>query len=120
MNVRSTQRGMTFWGMSVVLAMAGFLVMLAIHLLPIYTDDLKVTKALDILKVGPEGRTREVIVDQFMRQLSVNDVRSIRAEDLKLEPRNGGFVANLNYEIRVPIMYNVDAVVKFSHHQDIR
>ncbi|CAK0769657.1 putative DUF4845 domain-containing protein [Gammaproteobacteria bacterium] len=120
MSMQTTQRGMTFWGVLVIMAMVGFFVLLAMRLLPVYGDDLKINKALEALKTGTEGRTREVLVEQFLRQLDVNDIRSIRPEDLKLEPRDSGFSANLNYEIRVPILYNVDAMVKFSHHQDIR
>jgi hypothetical protein len=62
---------------------------------------------------------REEIVGQFSRQLDINDVKSIHAEDLTLEPRGSGFSVNLNYEIRVPIIYNIDAVLSFSHHRDI-
>jgi len=120
MRMQSTQRGMTFWGMTIVMAMAGFLVLLAMRLLPVYADDIKAVKALDRLKIGPEDRTREIIVGQFFRQLTIDDVRNVPREALKLEPQGGGFSINLDYEVRVPVVYNVDAVVKFSHHQDIR
>jgi hypothetical protein len=42
------------------------------------------------------------------------------AQDLKLESRDNGFVLDLNYEVRVPILYNVDAVASFKHHWDLR
>ena len=120
--MKKTQRGMTFWGVMVIMIMAGTLGLIAMHLAPIYMDDMKITSALDALKSDTEGgRTRTDILAQFFKVLSVNDVTNIRQDDLKVIPKDsGGFSIALDYEVRVPILYNVDAVVKFSHHEDVR
>lgn len=119
MNVKRTQQGMTFWGMMVVVSVSMFFGLLALRLFPVYSDDFKISRALDSLTRGSEERRREDIVEQFRRQLEVNDVISISHKDLKLEPKGSGFFATLDYEVRVPIIHNVDAVVKFSHQRDL-
>ncbi|CAK0762873.1 DUF4845 domain-containing protein [Gammaproteobacteria bacterium] len=117
--MKSKQHGMSFWGVMAITAMTGFFVLLAMKLFPVYSDDLKVKNTLDVLEKSGNGRSREAIIEQFARQLDINDVRSVQPTKLKLEPIDSGFSADLTYEVRVPIVYNVDAVVKFSHHRDL-
>ncbi len=122
MVTKKMQRGMTVWGMAAIMAMAGSLALIALRLFPVYYDDFKANKALEALKTNnEEGSTRDSLVHKFANRLMIDDVSGVHPEDLKLVPKEeGGFSMVLDYEVRVPIAYNVDAVVKFTHHQDIR
>lgn len=118
--MRKTERGMSLGGIMLLLMFGGFVVMMAMRLIPVYLTDLKVANAMDALKISDEGKIRELLVQRFLRQLDIEDVRTIKKEELKLEPKSSGFDASLNYEVRVPVIYNIDAVVKFSHFREIR
>ena len=110
------------WGVMAILAMVGFVGLVAVRLFPLYFDDFKVTTALNTIKVDADNsRTSADITTQFFRNLSIDNVNCVRQEDLQLDPKgDGSFALRLDYEVRVPIAYNVDAVVKFSHHQVVR
>lgn len=112
------QRGMTFWGVIIITAMAAFCGMLVIKLFPVYYNDLRIKNALDVVKRS-DANNRYQIIETFSRQLTIEDIKNIDAKQLKLEPNNNGFSANLDYEVRVPIIYNIDAMVKFSHNRDL-
>jgi len=119
MNIKKTQQGMTFLGIMVIISVAIFLGLLVLRLLPVYSDDFVVSKSLDILRGNGEDTTREENMKKFGRQLDMNNITRIKPNELTLEPRGSGFLVKLDYEVRVPIIYNVDAVVKFSHQREI-
>jgi len=118
--MKAKQRGISLGGIMILLVIGGFVVMMAMRLVPIYLADLKIANAMEALSTSDEGKTRELLVGRFMRQLDIEDIRTIKKDELKLEPKGGGFDVTLNYEVRVPVIYNIDAVVKFSHHREIR
>jgi len=50
----------------------------------------------------------------------VNNIRSQAASDVKILRKKGYVLVSMQYEVRVPIMYNVSAVMSFNNVWDSR
>ncbi|HHH47021.1 MAG TPA: DUF4845 domain-containing protein [Thiotrichales bacterium] len=113
--VESRQRGMTFIGWVVTLAIVGFFVLLTLRLLPGYLEYFKIKGVLESLEKEPNitQASKAEIRKLIARRLDINSVDDVTAKDFRIEKRDGRLVVRIDYEVRVPVLGNVDAVQKF-------
>lgn len=115
---RQEQRGITLLGFLVVLLVVGFCLTVAFRLGPLYLDDYTVGESFAAL--GDDART---LSDQGIRatlykNFVVNNVDDIDLKAVKIERSAEKVLVSLNYERRVALIGNVDAVAKFQHVYD--
>ena len=115
------QKGMTAISMMVIAALVGFVAMTAFKLYPAYYDDFAVATAL---KNMAEDRKLEKASPKDIRKsldkrITVSGV-SLAKDDVTFVKGKGELTINVNYEVRIPMFYNVDAVVVFDHSAVIR
>lgn len=118
MQTRATQTGMTFWGLLVVLALIVFFTVLTLKLLPPYIEYGKVKTALENLAKQPEAGNMERgdIKAALGRRFSIDDITKVDLnKDLFVEKKPGVTVIRIAYERRVPLAYNVTALIAFDH-----
>lgn len=117
MKARSDQQGMSLLSWMVVLFVVSLLVTCLVKLVPVYMDSYTVKSIVESIATKEKlnsSSTRDIrkaLESQFM----VNRVEAIKAKDIKITRDKGKVFINANYEKRVPILYNVDAVVKFEN-----
>jgi hypothetical protein len=109
------QRGMTAIGWLMVLGILAFFVLLVLRLAPGYLEFYKVKSVLESLKSEPYigNKTPMEIRSLLQRRIDVNAIDSIQAKDIKITQSGGKTTVAAHYEVRVPIMGNVDAVSTF-------
>ncbi len=109
------QRGMTAIGWLLVLGILSFFVLLVLRLAPGYLEYYKIKNVIESLKDEPYigSKTPSEIRSLLQRRIDVNAIDSIQAKDIKIEQKEGRTTISTQYEVRVPIMGNVDAVSKF-------
>lgn len=118
MRTRTNQSGMTFWGLLVIAAIFAFFVMLFFKLLPPYMENASVMSALEGLAKQPEAGNLEKaqIKEALERRFNIEYVTDL---DLKkvlfVEKKPGSTAIRIAYERRIPLAYNVSAVVEFDH-----
>lgn len=111
------QQGMTTIGVILVLVVIAFFATIVIKLSPVYIEHYKVDSVLNTLKGEPMlmNATDASIRSGLAKRFDVNDVEHVSADDVVID-RTKGKVSSLSvdYEVRVPLIGNVDAVAKFS------
>ena len=115
-NSPQNQGGMTFIAWLIVLIVAGFFIMLAMKLGPVYMEHYTIRMALEAMQKEPEVEKKsfEEIRGMLMKRLDVNYVTSLPRDAIKVRREVGGYkVIEVNYEHREPILGNVDAVLTF-------
>jgi hypothetical protein len=115
---RTNQQGMTFWGLLTISALFIFFAILFFKLLPPYMEYGKVKTALENLKVQPNVGTMEKpdIANALQRRFDIDDVNNVDLKkDLLVEKKPGTTKIRIKYERRVPIAYNVSALIDFEH-----
>ena len=108
---------MTTIGVILVLVVIAFFATIVIKLSPVYIEHYKVDSVLNTLKSEPMlmNATDASIRSGLAKRFDVNDVEHVSADDVVID-RTKGKVSGLSvdYEVRVPLIGNVDAVAKFS------
>ena len=111
------QQGLTLISWIFVLALIGFLVLIALRMFPIYTNHFSIQGSLSSLAEERDlyELRKEQVLTLLERRMHVNRVQGFKPEHLTLELKdNGNKVIRIEYEDRRPMMANVDVVVKFS------
>ena len=114
--MKRTQRGMTLIGFIIVLAVVGIFAYVAMKLVPMYSEYYAVKSALKGLQAEPGIANRDPakIQDLFFRRLYISYAENVKAENVKIERIDGGWTMSVDYEVRKPLMGNLDVVGKFS------
>jgi len=112
---------MTLIGFLVVLAVVGFGAYVGMKLFPMYQEFYSVKSSLKGLSNEPgiAGETPEKIEDLFFRRLYINYSENVKPEHVKLTRSDKGWKMDVNYEVRKPMVYNLDVVGKFTATQEL-
>lgn len=113
--VRRKQEGMSLVGFLIVLAMVVFFAYLGMRITPIYLEFYSVRNAMDGIAGEPGSANYSPfdLKDKFMNRLFVNySDGNVKAEHIKIV-RNNGVWLQVRYEVRKPIMGNLDVIASF-------
>ena len=114
--MKRTQRGMTLVGFIIVLAVVGVFAYIAMKLVPMYSEYYAVKQALAGLSEEPEitQKSPAQIQDLFFRRLYISYAENVKPGNVKIERIDGGWDMSVDYEVRKPMMGNLDVVGKFA------
>lgn len=116
------QRGMGMLQWAVVIAIAGFFLLFAFKVVPLYAENRYVESALRSLQTG--GEKLEQMTDaEINKKLTnfymINNVRSPGpTKNIKIQRESEKVLVTVDYETRVPLFYNIDLVLSFQNHLD--
>lgn len=110
----SRQTGMTLIGFVFVLAIAAFFAFLIMRLFPVYSEYYAVQSDMKGVANEPGAATMspERIRELLNRRFYVSYVESVKPEHIKIT-RNNGYNLTIKYEVRRPLVYNLDFVAMF-------
>ena len=119
--MKNKQRGITFIGFLVVLAVVGFAAFIGMKLFPMYQEFHAVKSAAKGLagEPGVGDMDPSKIQDLFFRRLYINYSETVKPEHVKIERIDSGWNLKVSYEARKPLVYNLDVVGKFDVSQDL-
>lgn len=119
MAMKRKQSGMTLLSFVMVLAVVGSVAYFAMRLFPMYQEYYAVKSSLKglsneqgVADMDP-GRMKEL----FFRRLNMNYSNSIKPADVKIERMEGGWNMKVAYEVRRPLVGNLEVVGKFDAEQ---
>ena len=96
-----------------LLAVLFFFILLAVRLVPVYVEYMYAKSIIEATLENIDGEfDRHDFLDSFQRRARVNQV-SLDNSVFSFQGRNPVTIS-LEYERRVPVMFNVDAVASFS------
>jgi len=109
------QSGMSIPGILVILVMVGFFVMCAIRISPPYFEYLSVKKI--IVNVVTDVDMREESPYNIRKSLTTNfntnQIYELDPKSIEVYTKKGNTHINANYEVRIPIVWRIDAMLKF-------
>lgn len=113
-STRKQQKGASIFAIIVLLIIAGFFFSVGFKLYPAYFDN----KLVDSVLTEMIGNNDELNQSKFLikrtvqRKFTVNQIR-LPKEALKIIKEGNKVILDLDYQVRVPMFANVDAMVKF-------
>ena len=120
--MKSKQTGMTLLGFIIVLAVAGVFAYVGMKLVPMYTEFFSVKTAMKDLANDPGIGNQDPakIRDLFFRKLYVSySDDNIKQENVKLTRQGAGWLMEVNYEVRKPLIANLDVVARFNRSEQL-
>jgi Domain of unknown function (DUF4845) len=111
------QRGMTMWGTAFVIGVVVFFLFLFFKLLPPYLEDLKVRTAINGLAAesGAGEMPKKALVESLRKRFDIDNVTNVVADQLTIDSRGKSKLLHIQYEVVVPLAYNVSALLEFDH-----
>lgn len=110
------QQGITFISWLVVLGIAGFFAVIGFALAPVYIEHYSIKHVLVSFENEPDLQKKDnaTIRELMKRRLKINGVYDFNVRDnVKITHDKGHTTVRVAYEVRKPIMGNVDVVVHF-------
>ncbi len=121
MGMRRRQGGITLLGFILVAGLVGFLAFMGMKLFPMYSEYYSVKSALRSLAAEPGvgNYSPARIQDLFFRRLNISYASNIRKEHVKIVRKDAGWQMDVQYEVRKPLIGNLDAVGSFHASQHL-
>ncbi len=113
--MRYRQKGMTFIGLLLIMAMAGVLVYGGIRLAPVYLNYMKIARTMDSVatefkgNAGDESGIRRSLVHHWI----VEDIGVLDSTDVDIQKGDQEISLHVHYHDQVPFIANVSLLVTF-------
>ncbi|KAF1687531.1 DUF4845 domain-containing protein [Pseudoxanthomonas broegbernensis] len=119
--MKRKQGGLSLVGFLVVLAVVGFTAYIGMKLFPMYQEYYSVRTAMKSLanEPGVADMDPAKVQDLFFRRLYISYSENVKAQNVKFERTDGGWRMKVNYEVRRPLVGNLDVVGRFDTTQDL-
>ena len=119
--MKRKQSGLSLVGFLVVLAVVGFAAYVGMKLFPMYQEYYSVQSAMKGLanEPGVADMDPAKVQDLFFRRLYINYSENVKPQNVKFERMEGGWKMRVNYEVRRPLVGNLDVVGKFDRTQEL-
>jgi hypothetical protein len=119
--MKRTQSGMTLIAFVIVLAVVGLFAYVAMKLVPMYSEYYAVKQALKGLAAEPGIADQDPakIQDLFFRRLYISYAEDVKPEHVKISRIDSGWKMDVNYEVRKPMISNLDVVGKFAASENM-
>ena len=116
------QSGITLIGFLVVLAVVGFAAFIGMKLFPMYQEYYSVRTAMKGLagEPGVADMDPSKIQDLFFRRLYISYSENVKKENVKIKRVDNGWQMDVSYEVRKPVIANLDVVGKFETEKELR
>ncbi len=120
--MKRTQGGMTLVGFIIVLAVVGVFIYMGMKVIPMYSEYYAVKQALEGLSKEPDIAQTDPhkIKDLFFRRLYISYADTVKSEHVKIVRKDAGYVMTVSYEVRKPLIANLDVVGNFDAEKELR
>lgn len=120
--MKRTQSGITLVGFIIVLGVAGVFIYMGMKVIPMYSEYYAVKQSLEGIAKEPNvvDETPARIKDMFFRRMNINYSENVKPADIKIVRKDAGYLITVDYEVRKPLIANLDVVGNFSTEKELR
>jgi hypothetical protein len=92
----------------------------ALKIVPAYLNNNVIVNAMEGMAENNDMATLSIgdIRSNLMRTLNTNDIRGFDATRVQVVSQGSQEYIDINYETRIPLFYNIEAIVKFENRFD--
>ena len=119
--MKRKQGGMTMLGFLITLSVVILFVFCGMKVVPMYIEYYSVKKALASIanEQDTSSATKDKIRAMFARHITIDYVKIIKPDMLKIEATDSGFNLTVDYERREELIANLDVVGRFHAEQAV-
>lgn len=114
------QRGITLTGFLVFAGLAIGALLLAFKIGPAYMEYMTIQRTLRAMASEPSMKTasRGEFASAWNARAGMDNIKAISHEDIQIEKDASGVVLSAEYSVRVPLFYNLSALMEFKPRSD--
>ena len=115
--MKGRQSGISLMGFIIVLVLVAFFALIIMKLFPMYSEYYNLRGVMNELASEPASRnmTPNQVYESLQRRFNIAYIESVKKEHVKLIRGKSGNNLNIAYEVRVPMIFNLDVVGKFDY-----
>jgi len=115
------QRGATFLGMVIIVAIIGCAVYAGIRLIPLYFEYMAIARAMEQTAKEEKGSptSPQEIRNSLDRRWTIEDIKSIDPKEIEVKKTGNGYTMHAAYRAEAPFVANVSLVVDFDKTVDV-
>lgn len=115
------QRGATFLGMVIIIAIVGSAIYAGIRLTPLYMEYMAVARALEQTAQEHDGdpTTPQGLRVSLERRWAIEDIMSIDFKEIDIKKTGTGFTMRAEYRAEAPFAGAISLVVDFDKTVDV-
>ena len=108
-SIRYRQQGLSFVGWMAMVAIFGFLILSFFKVFPIYNEYFAIQSVLQGLTKDEkvDFKSKRAIWESLQKRLYVNEVRSIKSENLTIQRKDGKTTITISYRTQRPYIGNL-------------
>lgn len=100
-----------------------FLITVVVRVVPVYIDDYTLSRIID--SIDDRDRARDIDSEREVRgylkkRLQMENIDGVSVSDIDIKYGNELLTIDFEYEARSPFMGNIDTVITFEHHHEMR
>lgn len=115
MATRRHQSGMSVLGILAILLMLGFFAMNIIRMVPPFLEYLSVKDIIARIAMDPDSgnSSNSDIRRKIANIFNTNQIYLLDPNEVEIFSKGGKTYIDANYEVRLPVMWKIDSVLKF-------
>lgn len=114
------QQGLTFFSFLIVLAVVGFLLFLGMRVGPVYLEYFTIRQAMNSVAAEAEAVDLATMRSAMDRRMQIDYASSFDRNALHIQRQGEAVSLVITYEVRRPLLYNLDFVASFEHAAPLR
>jgi hypothetical protein len=116
MRQKRYQEGISLLGTLMLAAIVAFFAYVAVKLVPIYVENYGVSSSLKSLaQEDLKGVSAGEIRANLLKRLQINNVQSVKPDEIKISSEGGYRIVTVDYEVRTHFYQNLYVVVAFNN-----
>ena len=113
--IRKGESGMSLLSIICILFILGFVAICLIRMVPPYVEYLTVKSIISKIAMEPDStmETSATIRRKIANTFNSNQIYELAPEDVEVYRSKGKIYIDGDYEVRMPIVWRIDAILKF-------
>lgn len=119
--IHASQRGIGGLAFLVILILIGVVAVMGMRIAPMYVEHFTVHSTLEGLKDDPDVKQMSPVEIRqgIERRFDINNITAVRKKDLKIRREKNTTIIEVAYEVRKPLVGNLDVVGNFSERVEL-
>ncbi|HNQ04135.1 MAG TPA: DUF4845 domain-containing protein [Thiobacillaceae bacterium] len=114
------QLGMSLGGLLLLLLLIIFMVYAAARIVPAYMDYWALEHIMEnaLQSLGDERLTPQTIRSRFVKELNLNNIKTVTGADLVIEPTQAGYKLTAEYSVKEPFWREIHLCMDFKAERE--
>lgn len=119
--LRKSQEGVSALTVMLLLPLIGLFVLVVIKLIPVYVEYESVKSVINGMTSdrAETYTTANQVTQTMLKRLSINEVKNVESDNITVERDGAVYTILVEYEVTVPLFYNISLLVSFSDKGEV-